>query len=204
MAWKDTIDEEATDFSAPEVPLPDVELDGETGSADATEDTYEDLGDSTTLASAGKPRAKKRAGGAAATGLTRSQVLGVIATQDAVAEATQGARDVLGSLYKSDTDVDELTVMIVSQRKLSSDPLSDLLSLLEAMKQNPFLAIAQLTGMDKATRSRVHAILAAAGAQLEAMPKGEAEAAAALGMALQGVTSAQEDTLAEAQLIREG
>ena len=198
MAWNDTDQLDRETDTLDDLETVDTEPEAEEQPSNDAPSTKTDTG-----SGAKQKRGRRKAAAGSTAGLTRGNVIAVLEANKRLTVASDEARTVLGTLFRTDdTDLEALTIEVLTQQKSDGDPLTDLLKLRETVRVNPFLGIAQVMGMEKGLRGRVHALLVAV-ADAEELPRADDAAAAALGQAIVSLTDEHELTLQEAQELRE-
>lgn len=194
MSWQDSTQDtlERSDF----VPDSDVEVDDDFSdeSADETAPESSSSGETATR----KPRRRVGAAGS----LTKNQVLLVMHTMKAVAGASQGARSILASVFRSTDEVEDLTVSLVTSKPGAADPLSDLVELRAATEENQLKAAAMVAGMEPKARARVHQILAAVTGDDAELPKDDMSASVHLVQTVMSLTDGDSNLINEAVKLR--
>lgn len=131
--------------------------------------------------------ARKRAAGT----LTRAQVQRVLDLRDELTEANDELVKLLAFITKAEASADELTVALLTHSPGGDDALSEISQLLEAADDNPFRLSAQLTGMDRPTRNRVHGVLVELSGNDDTLPRDDVNAAVMLAGLISGLNESQ-------------
>lgn len=149
-----------------------------------------------------KAKSVSRARGRGASQMTRAQVQRVLDLRNELTDADDNLVKLLAYITKSDENAEELTIALLTQSVSNDDVLAELVQLLEAADENPFRLSAQLTGMDRAARGRIHSTLAEVSGDTTALPRDEINAAVQLAGLISGLTADQRSLLTSAQKIR--
>lgn len=132
--------------------------------------------------------------------LTRAQVQRVFELNRELRDADQKLIDLLSHVTKADADADELTVALLTSTS-SDDALSNLGRLFDT-SEDPFRLSAELMGMDRPERNRLHGVLAQVTGDDAPLPRDEISAAVAVAGLISAITDEQRDLIALAHEIR--
>ncbi|TDP89534.1 hypothetical protein EDF62_3265 [Leucobacter luti] len=146
-----------------------------------------------------KPKSaiRKRSSGA----ITRAQVQRVLDLRADLETADTDLVSLLAHVAKSEKTADDLTIALITQTA-TDDVLGELAILIEAADENPFRLSAQLTGMDRPSRNRIHALLTELSGSSTPLPRDEINAAVELAGLISGLSADQRSLISRAQDIR--